>query len=103
VPVMYCLYRLKEDADKNDWDAFVRDEDIPLTLALPSVISYRVHRIGKCMEGSTDYDYIEMLEFSDQEALARDMAGDRWEEGMRAMYQNGLADEVCFLVNDVTG
>ncbi len=99
--LMCCLYRLTEDADRDAWDAFVRAQDIPLTLGLPSVQSYRVLRIGKQLEGSSDYHYLELMEFSDHEALARDMAGDAWKAGMNAMYEHGLADEVCFLVDDV--
>jgi len=103
MPLMCCLYRLREGTDKEAWDRFVRDSDIPLTLGLPSVRSYRVLRAGPQLEGSADYDYLELMDYSDDEALKRDMASDEWKQGMDAMYQHGLESEVCFLVSDVAG
>jgi hypothetical protein len=101
MPLLCCLYRLKEDADKDAWDDFIREHDIPLTVGLPSVVSYQVYRIGERLEGAAVYDYLELLEFSTSEDLERDMAGETWAAGMEAVYGHGLAEEVCFLVDAV--
>jgi len=103
MPLMCCLYRLREGTDKEAWDRFVRDSDIPLTLGLPSVRSYQVFRIGSELEGSAGYDYLELMDYSDAGALKNDMASHEWKRGMDAMYEHGLETEVCFLVSDVAG
>lgn len=98
--ILCCLYRLKPETDLSAWQAFIRQSDIPLTFRMPSVISYQVHPIGNTLEGTTDFQYLELLEYSTREALERDMAGDVWTAGMTAMYANGLAQETCFFLEE---
>lgn len=95
-----CLYRLKPGTDLDAWDEFVRESDIPLTHRMPSVLSYRVHRVGATTEGRIAFDYLELLEFRTPGSLEQDMAGEIWKAGMDAMYANGLEEEVCFYLDE---
>ncbi len=95
------LYSLKPGTDHAAWEDFVRREDIPLTLGLPSVTSYSVQRIEESLEGESEFEYLEIMEVTDRAALEDDMRSSAWEAGMDAMYRNGLDREIGFVVADI--
>lgn len=97
---MCCLYRLKPGTDRSAWDRFVTDSDVPLTHRMPSVVGYHVHHIGNVVEGDSAFEYLELIEFSNRKAFEEDMAGDVWAAGVEAMNRNGLAEEVCFYLDE---
>jgi hypothetical protein len=103
VATLVFLYNLKHGTDRATWEEFVRREDIPLTVGLPSVRRYSVYRIDEAVEGDSGFQYMEIMEVTNREALAADMKGDAWQAGMDAMYRFGLDDEIGFAVTDVGG
>jgi hypothetical protein len=74
VPTVFFLARLREGVDPADYEKWVREFDYPTGAAIPSIISYRTHRIaGPFRTAEIDYDYIEVVEVTDIDAYRRDL------------------------------
>jgi len=59
---------------------------------LPSIISYRTHRIAGPITGaeSAGWNYIERIEVRDAEQYAKDLASPAGQELLRQLYENYL-------------
>lgn len=98
MPRMVCLYRLKEGTSRKEWDAFLRKVDIPLTFQLPSVTGYSVRPIMETIGDEIGFHYLELVDVSSRQALEQDMHGELWAKGVQAMVDNGMEQEVCFIL-----
>ncbi len=68
---VFFLTKLADEKERERYEDWVRETDIPAARALPGVKSYRVIRIeGPVMEGvpAPSYDYLEIIEVESVEA-----------------------------------
>ena len=67
---VFFLNRLHEDADRNEYEAWIRRVDYPVARAQGAITSYTVTRIDGTLsgEGASPYDYLEMIEITDLDA-----------------------------------
>jgi hypothetical protein len=70
---VFFLTQLKQNADRDAYERFLRDVDYPLTQELLPVSYYRATRIeGKLIgEGESPYQYIEVLDIEDYDAYTK--------------------------------
>ncbi len=73
---LIVLLKLKPGADRAQYEAWVRDTDIPGVRRLPSVSGYTVHKASGLL-GSGEpapYDYVEILDVADPARFEADVA-----------------------------
>lgn len=74
MPTVFLLNRLKPGVDPADYEQWVRDVDYPIANSIPSILSYRTHRIsGPYRQAHADYDYIEVVEVTNIDDYRRDL------------------------------
>jgi hypothetical protein len=74
MPVVFFLARLREGADPAEYERWVRGFDYPTASKVPSIISYRVHRVEDAyLNSEFDCDYIEVVEVTDIDDYRRDL------------------------------
>lgn len=74
MPTVFFLNRLREGVTAEEYEQWLREVDYPTADSVPSIISYRTHRIeGPYREAHTDYDYIEVVEVTDIDDYRRDL------------------------------
>ena len=100
MPRMICVYSLHDGIDRKSWDRFLREVDIPLTFQLPSVTAYSVSPISTMIGDGPPVHYLEIVDFMSREALRQDMQSSLWRQGMQAMLDNGMNQEVCYILDD---
>jgi hypothetical protein len=63
---------------------------LSLAKTLPSIVSYRTHRIEGPINGaeSAGWHYIERIEIRDKDAYAKDIASPAGQELIRQLYEN---------------
>ncbi|MBW9110435.1 hypothetical protein JNB63_10570 [Microbacterium trichothecenolyticum] len=61
------LSTLREGADAEEYERWIREVDYPTARSLPSVVSYNVLRISGAIRGSAPCHYVELIEVSDFE------------------------------------
>ena len=74
--VRYVLAALKPGADREEYERYEREVDYVVAAKLPSIISYRTHRLTDVtgsMAGGP-WDYIERIEITDRKAYDSDIA-----------------------------
>ena len=91
------LFNLKETVSPADYEAWATSTDIPVVRALPSIDSFRVHRLtGLLMgEGSPPFQYAEVIDVKDPDQFGADIATEQM-RGISAAFQN-LADNPIFI------
>jgi hypothetical protein len=67
---VFFLNRLRESADRTEYEAWIRRVDYPVARAQDAIQSYTVTRIDGTLtgEGESPYDYLEVIEISDLDA-----------------------------------
>jgi hypothetical protein len=71
---IFFLSRLAEGADAGEYERWVREIDLPVVRAIPTVIAYDVVRVdGPFRDGEVPYDYIEVIEVSDLDLYKRQL------------------------------
>jgi hypothetical protein len=67
---VFFLNRLRESADRTEYEAWIRRVDYPVARAQDAIRSYTVTRIDGTLtgEGESPYDYLEVIEISDLDA-----------------------------------
>ena len=68
--IVFFLTRLSNAEERDEYEKWVRETDVPTARGLPGVENYRVVRLdGPVMDGvdPPSYDYIEIIEVSDLE------------------------------------
>jgi hypothetical protein len=74
MPTVFFLNRLKPGVDPEDYEQWVREVDYPIANSIPSILSYRTHRIsGPYRHAHAEYDYIEVVEVTDIDDYRRDL------------------------------
>ena len=92
MPIRYVITTLKPGVKAEDYERWLREYDYVVAKSLPSIASYRTHRIEGPINGaeSAGWNYIERIEISDVEQYQRDIASPAGQELMRQLYENYL-------------
>jgi hypothetical protein len=92
MPIRYVITTLKKGVKPEDYERWLREYDYPVARTLPSIVSYRTHRIEGPINGAegAGWQYIERIEISDREQYARDIASPAGQELMRQLYDSYL-------------
>ncbi len=77
MPTVFFLARLRPGVEAAAYEQWVRSFDYPTVQSIPSIISYKTHRIaGPLRQAKEHYDYIEVVEVTDIDAyLSANTAG----------------------------
>jgi hypothetical protein len=67
---VFFLNRLHDDADPEEYEAWIRRVDYPIARAQGAITSYTVTRIEGTLsgDGRSPYDYLEVIEITDLDA-----------------------------------
>jgi hypothetical protein len=92
MPVRYVITTLKKGVRPEDYERWLREYDYRVARTLPSIISYRTHRIEGAIIGAEQagWHYIERIEVRDKEQYAKDLASPAGQELIRQLYDNYL-------------
>ena len=92
MPVRYVITTLKPGVRPEDYERWLREYDYRVARTLPSIISYRTHRIEGTITGaeSAGWHYIERIEVRDKEQYAKDLASPAGQELIRQLYETYL-------------
>ena len=92
MPVRYVITTLKKGVEPEDYERWLREYDYRVAKTLPSIVSYRTHRIVGPITGaeSAGWRYIERIEVRDVEQYQKDLASPAGQELIRQLYENYL-------------
>ena len=92
MPVRYVITTLKPGAEPEDYERWLREYDYPVAKTLPSIVSYRTHRIEGPIHGAEQagWSYLERIEVRDVEQYQKDLASPAGQELLRQLYDNYL-------------
>ena len=92
MPVRYVITTLKPGVKPEDYERWLREYDYRVAKTLPSIVSYRTHRIESPITGAehAGWHYIERIEVRDKEQYAKDLASPAGQELIRQLYDNYL-------------
>ena len=90
--VRYVINTLKPGVEPADYERWLREYDYRVAKTLPSIISYRTHRIEGPIEGAAQagWHYIERIEVRSKDQYAKDLASAAGQELIRQLYDNYL-------------
>lgn len=75
MPTVFFLARLREGVTPEAYEEWVRSFDYPTAQSIPSILSYKTHRIGgPFRQAELSYDYIEVVEITNLDDYRRDLA-----------------------------
>ena len=92
MPVRYVLTTLKNGVKPEEYERWLREYDYRVAKTLPSIISYRTHRVEGPINGAEQagWHYIERIEVRDKDQYAKDLASAAGQELIRQLYDNYL-------------
>ena len=92
MPVRYVITTLKPGVRPEDYERWLREYDYRVAGTLPSIVSYRTHRIARPIHGAetAGWNYIERIEVRDVGQYERDLASPAGQELIRQLYENYL-------------
>jgi hypothetical protein len=92
MPVRYVITTLKPGVRPEDYERWVREYDYAVARTLPSIVSYRTHRITGPITGAegAGWNYIERIEIRDVEQYQKDLASPAGQELIRQLYERYL-------------
>jgi hypothetical protein len=92
MPVRYVITTLKPGVRPEDYERWLREYDYVVAKTLPSIVSYRTHRIVGPITGAENagWNYIERIEIGDVDQYQKDLASPAGQELLRQLYDNYL-------------
>ena len=92
MPVRYVITTLKQGVAPEEYERWLREYDYRVAKTLPSIVSYRTHRITGPITGAEDagWHYIERIEVQDAEQYQKDLASPAGQELIRQLYASYL-------------
>ena len=92
MPIRYVITTLKPGVKPEDYERWLREYDYRVARTLPSIVSYRTHRITGPITGAehAGWNYIERIEVSDEAQYQRDLASPAGQELIRQLYEHYL-------------
>jgi hypothetical protein len=78
VQTLIVLFRLKPGIDRAAYEQWARTTDLPIVRKLPSIERFDVYRVAGLFgsDGAAPYDYVELLDVSDQGQFITDVSTD---------------------------
>jgi len=94
------LFNLKPGANREDYECWARDNDLPTVTALGSVDRFDVLKSAGLLigEGKPPYEYIELIRIKDMDAFGQDMSSPAVQQGAAQFQQ--FADSPVFILAD---
>jgi hypothetical protein len=106
MPVRYVITTLMPGVDPADYERWLKEYDYKVARSLPSLVSYRTHRIEGPINGAetAGWSYIERIEVRDVAQYQRDIASPAGQELMRQLYGNYLerSKTISFWSEEIT-
>jgi hypothetical protein len=98
-----CLFNLKPGVDREDYEAWARDTDLPGANALDSVARFTVHRATGLFgsDGKPPYDYIEVIDIHSMDDFVRDVTDPEFQKVAAAFGE--FADNPQFILTEDIG
>jgi hypothetical protein len=97
---------LMPGVDPADYERWLKEYDYKVARSLPSLVSYRTHRIEGPINGAetAGWSYIERIEVRDVAQYQRDIASPAGQELMRQLYGNYLerSKTISFWSEEIT-
>jgi hypothetical protein len=92
MPVRYVITTLKNGVTPEEYEQWLREYDYRVAKTLPSIISYRTHRIEGPINGAerAGWHYIERIEVRDKDQYVKDLASPAGQELIRQLYDKYL-------------
>lgn len=92
MPVRFVITTLKPGVAPADYERWLREYDYPVARTLPSIESYRTHRIEGPITGleGAGWHYLERIEVRDVAQYQADLASPAGQELIRQLYDNYL-------------
>lgn len=92
MPVRYVITTLKPGVKPEDYERWLREYDYRVAKTLPSIVSYRTHRIEGPITGAegAGWSYIERIEVRDVEQYQKDLGSPAGQELIRQLYEHYL-------------
>lgn len=92
MPIRYVITTLKPGVRPEDYERWLREYDYRVAKTLPSIVSYRTHRITGPITGAehAGWHYIERIEVRDVEQYQKDLASPAGQELLRQLYDSYL-------------
>src|SRR5947209_20041748 len=92
MPVRYVLTTLKNGVKPEEYERWLREYDYRVAKTLPSIISYRTHRIEGPINRAerAGWHYIERIEVRDKDQYAKDLASPAVPELIPQLYDKSL-------------
>ena len=92
MPIRYVITTLKAGVRPEDYERWLREYDYRVAATLPSIVSYRTHRIVGPISGAeqSGWNYIERIEVRDVEQYQKDLASPAGQELLRQLYEHYL-------------
>jgi hypothetical protein len=88
MPVRYVITTPRPETKPEDYERWLREYDYPVARTLPSIASYRTHRIEGPITGAegAGWHYLERIEVRDVEQYQKDLASPAGQELFRQLY-----------------
>jgi hypothetical protein len=106
MPIRYVITTLKTGVKREDYERWLREYDYVVARSLPSIVSYRTHRIEGPINGAeaAGWSYIERIEVRDVDQYQRDIASPAGQELMRQLYGDYLerSKNIFFWSEEIT-
>ncbi len=106
MPIRYVITTLKPGVKREDYERWLREYDYVVARSLPSIVSYRTHRIEGPITGAeaAGWSYIERIEVRDVDQYQRDIASPAGQELMRQLYGDYLerSKSIFFWSEEIT-
>ncbi len=99
--ILVVLLKLKPGADPAAYERWAAESDAPTAKGLPSIAGWNLYAAQGLVgaEGAAPFDYIEVVQVSDTDQLAKDMAGEAI--GQRSAELAQFAEPVFVLTRPV--
>ncbi len=90
--VRYVITTLKRGVEPAAYERWLREYDYKVAKTLPSIASYKTHRIEGPIHGAETpgWNYIERIEIRDMEQYQKDLASPAGQELLRQLYEHYL-------------
>ncbi len=103
MPRIIVLFKLKDGTDRDAYEDWARNSDVPTVTNLPSVDGFTVHRATGLLgsDAPSPYQYVEVLDVSSMDGLFADISTEAM-QAIAAQFQS-FADNPQFIVTEDLG
>jgi hypothetical protein len=100
--VLIVLFNLKDQHQRKAYEEWARKTDLPTVTALPSVDTFKVHRVAGLFgsDEAAPYQYVEMININSLEQFGADVATDTM-AAVASEFREFADNPVFMLSNDI--